>query len=144
MARMIHDRLKLERGYHCFLDVQELSAGNFREKIEKEIEKCDIFLLVLSKNALERCNNLHDNVRQEIEIAMRHNLSIIPVTTEDFIWPETMPQGLEKIKEYNAIQYVQVYSEYFFDRLYSFIWTIRQNNAVLTPYEGEASLPKKI
>ena len=130
MARMIHDRLKFERGLDCFLDVEKLSAGNFHENIEREISNSDIFILVLSKNALDRCSNKLDNVRQEIETAMRFDLAFIPVTSEDFIWPDVMPEGLEDIKSYNAIPYVQVYSDNFFDRLYGFIRSIRMESAV--------------
>ena len=121
MARMIYDRLRLEKHYECFLDVEKLNVGNFRENIAFEMEKCRIFLLILSRNALNRCVNQEDNVRQEIEAAMERGLEIIPVTDEDFVWPETMPEGLERIKDFNAIPYVQVYSDQFFERLYSFI-----------------------
>ena len=125
MARMIYDRLRLEKQYQCFLDVEKLNAGNFRENITLEMDKCDIFLLVLSRNALNRCNNPNDNVRREILAAMDRNLAIIPVTAEDFAWPEQMPEGIESIQDYNAIPYVQVYSDQFFERLYSFIETVR-------------------
>ena len=121
MARMIYDRLRLEKRYQCFLDVEKLNAGNFKENIATEMSKCRIFLLILSRNALDRCSNPNDNVRQEILAAIERNLHIIPVTAEDFIWPETMPEGLSRVKEFNAIPYVQVYSEQFFERLYSFI-----------------------
>ena len=109
------------KNYECFLDVEKLNVGNFRENIAFEMEKCRIFLLILSRNALNRCANQEDNVRQEIEAAMERGLEIIPVTDEDFVWPETMPEGLERIKDLNAIPYVQVYSDQFFERLYSFI-----------------------
>ena len=121
MARMIYDRLRLEKHYGLFLDVEKLNAGNFRLNIEKEMAKCDIFLLVLSRDALTRCEDPFDNVRQEIFCASRLGLVIIPVTTEDFDWPERMPTGLEKLRDYNAIPYVQVYSDSFFERLYNFI-----------------------
>lgn len=125
MARMIYDRLRLERHYECFLDVEKLNVGNFRENIAAEMDKCRIFLLILSRNALNRCVNPNDNVRQEIEAAMERNLEIIPVTDSDFSWPEPMPEGLETVKDMNAIPYVQVYSDQFFERLYSFIENIR-------------------
>ena len=125
MARMIYDRLRLEKQYQCFLDVEKLNAGNFRENISLEMDKCDIFLLILSRNALNRCSNPNDNVRREILEAMDRNLAIIPVTAEDFVWPEQMPEGIESIQDYNAIPYVQVYSDQFFERLYSFIETVR-------------------
>ncbi len=125
MARMIYDRLRLEKEYRCFLDVEKLNAGDFHQNILREMDKCDIFLLVLSKNALNRCVNPGDNVRREIESALKRKLAIIPVTSEDFTWPERMPEGLESIENYNSIPYIQVYSEQFFERLYSFIETIR-------------------
>ena len=125
MARMVYDRMRLEKGYQCFLDVEKLNAGDFKKNIANEIAKCDIFILILSSRALERCSNPNDNVRQEILAALSKKLNIIPVTSEDFDWPETMPEGLERIKNYNAIPYVQVYSDQFFDRLYSFIENIR-------------------
>ena len=125
MARMIYDRVRLEKKYQCFLDVEKLNAGNFREHIAQEMGKCDIFLLILSKNALNRCVNPNDNVRQEIELALEKRLPIIPVMSEDFYWPDVMPQGLESIKDLNGVPYIQVYSEQFFERLYSFIETIR-------------------
>ncbi len=99
------------------------------------MDKCDIFLLILSRNALNRCSNSGDNVRQEILEALDRKLAMIPVTAEDFVWPDKMPEGIEVIQDYNAIPYVQVYSDQFFERLYSFIETVRadekagENNA---------------
>ena len=130
MSRMIYDRLRLEKGYHCFLDVQELKAGNFREKIKQKMSECDIFILVLSRNALDRCSNPEDNVRREIETAKEMGLTFIPAMSDDFIWPEKMPEGLEYIKDINAIPYMQVYSESFFERLYTFIESKRAESAV--------------
>ena len=129
MARMIYDRLRLEKQYDCFLDVEKLNAGNFREHISSEMEKCDIFLLILSRDALNRCSNPNDNVRAEILEALEKKLAIIPVTAEDFAWPGKMPEGIESIQDFNAIPYIQVYSEQFFERLYSFIGTVRAENA---------------
>ena len=121
MARMIYDRLRLEKNYKCFLDVEKLNVGNFHENIVSELDKCRIFVLILSKNALDRCVNPDDVVRKEILVAMEKGLEVIPVTSEDFKWPETMPEGLEGLNNFNAIPYIQVYSDRFFERLYSFI-----------------------
>lgn len=128
MARMTYDRLRLEKGYKCFLDVEKLFAGNFRERIKQDMSVCDIFILVLSKDALARCDSPNDNVRQEIETAKGMGLTFIPVMSDDFTWPEKMPEGLEYIRDINAIPYMQVYSEPFFERLYTFIETTRAEN----------------
>ena len=117
MARMIYDRLRLEKKYQCFLDVEKLNVGNFHENIIAELDNCRIFLLILTKNALDRCSNPSDVVRQEILTAEEKGLEIIPVTSEDFQWPDTMPEGLEMLGNYNAVQYVQIYSDNFFEKL---------------------------
>ena len=131
MARMIYDRLRLEKNCEVFLDVESLNAGDFRREIERQLALCDTFILVLSRNALDRCVNDNDNVRQEILAAFRSKLKIVPVTAEDFQWPVEMPKGLENLKNYNAIPYIQVYSEAFFERLYTFMGeqdkTVRSN-----------------
>lgn len=138
MSRMIYDRLRFEKGYQCFLDVEKLHAGDFRRGIEKELAKCDIFILILSKNALNRCSDLKDNVRQEIETADRLGLTFIPVTSEDFVWPDVMPEGLEFVKDQNAIPYIQVYSESFFERLYAFIESQRREEPEDAGMQGSA------
>lgn len=119
MATLVHH--ELIKKYPVFLDVEQLAAGNFQVGIEEEMKSCDTFILILSKDSLDRCGNPDDNVRLEILAAKRYGLAIIPVMTEDFVWPEKMPAGLEDLKFYNAIPYVQVYGDSFFERLYNFI-----------------------
>ena len=135
MARMIYDRLRLEKHYECFLDVEALGAGNYKRNVEIEMKNCDIFILILSKNALDRCNNPNDPVRQEIISASNHNLAFIPVLSEDFEWPLRMPEGMEEFLDLNAIRYVQTYSNEFFEKLYKFIDQIRyaENKQVNKP-----------
>ena len=57
MATLIYNRLCLIKGYQCFLDVKGLDVGDFRKQILEKMDDCDIFLLVLSKDALDRCSN---------------------------------------------------------------------------------------
>ncbi len=136
MARMIYDRLRLEKHYRCFLDVETLNAGDFRKNIAAELKKCDIFLLILTSDALDRCDSPNDPVREEITAALDAGLAIIPVTAEDFTWPEVMPEGLEHVQDFNAIPYVQVYSDKFFELLYSFIDHVRDQDNSKTEIEN--------
>ena len=121
MARMINDRLRFETKYAVYLDVDELHAGNFHEAIRNKIRSSSHFVLILSKNALDRCIDPDDLVRAEISMAMEYGLSIIPVTEEGFTWPENLPTELAPLKKLNAIPYIQVYSQAFFKRLYTFL-----------------------
>lgn len=129
MARNIYDRLRLEKKYHCFLDIKELDAGNFKKQIREKMDDCDIFLLVLSKNALDRCSNPNDNVLQEILAAKEKKLSIIPVTSVDFVWPDHLPEKIKDIHDYNAIPDNQVLVDGFYERLYEFIEKDRDKRA---------------
>lgn len=128
LARLVYDRITIQKRWHAFLDVEELAAGDFRKAIREKMRSCDIFILILSKNSLDRCSDPQDNVRLEIETAREENLAFIPVTSEDFEWPQKMPEGLEYVKDCNAIPYIQVYSQNFFERLYDFIKDVRKKN----------------
>ena len=123
MAYMIYDRLSLEKGYECFFNTEPSGAQNIRQTLKQYMSACDIFILVLSRNALDRCSYPYDKLRQEIEVAKEMDLTFIPVMTDDFAWPEKMPEGLEYIQDLNAIVFNQEYFEAFFNRLYTFIET---------------------
>lgn len=85
MAQVIHDHLE-ERGIHCFLDLEELQAGVFDEKIYDAIQDSPNFILILQPNALDRCTDEEDWVAKEIIAATKMNKKIIPVLCEGFEW----------------------------------------------------------
>ena len=72
-----------QRGYNVFLDYDELTDGKFGEHIQEAIKSAPIFMLVLSKGALERCKNEGDWVRREIQLAISLNKHIIPVNPDN-------------------------------------------------------------
>lgn len=72
-----------QRGYRAFLDYDELLDGVFNEAIRAAITEAPIFLLVLSPDALARCKNEDDWVRQEITLAVRLGKHIIPVNPDN-------------------------------------------------------------
>ena len=144
LARLVYDRITIQKRWHAFLDVEELAAGDFRRAIQEKMRSCDIFILILSKNSLDRCSDPQDNVRLEIETAREENLAFIPITSEDFEWPQKMPEGLEYVKDCNAVPYIQVYSQSFFERLYEFIKDIRKKNNTAARHEAAAAMKEKV
>ena len=72
-----------QRGYKVFLDYDELTDGKFGEHIQDAIKSAPIFMLVLSKGALERCKNEGDWVRREIQLAISEGKHIIPVNPDN-------------------------------------------------------------
>lgn len=68
-AKILRDRLE-KLGYSVFFDVESLRSGDFNTHLYSVIDECTDFLLVLSPNALDRCANEGDWVRQEVERAL--------------------------------------------------------------------------
>lgn len=72
-----------QRGYKVFLDYDELTDGKFGDHIQEAIKDAQIFMLVLSKEALVRCKNEGDWVRREIQLAIREGKHIIPINPDN-------------------------------------------------------------
>lgn len=91
----------VQRGYRVFLDYDELKDGEFGEHIIRAIKTSSIFIIVLSPNALDRCQNKGDWVRQEIELAFSEGKKIIPVNPDNKFdgIPDSIPNAIaEAIK----------------------------------------------
>jgi len=101
-ASLIAEKLR-NAGYSVFFDLESLRAGKFNEQLLRVIENCKDFIIVLPKDALDRCMNETDWVRQEIIHAMKHGKNVIPVMLSGFQWLETMPAGLEGLKNYQSV-----------------------------------------
>lgn len=98
-ARLIAKQLELE-GIESFFDYSEIKDNEFDKIIIPAIQKCNVFILVLTKNSLNRCINEDDWVRREIETAISSQCKIISVTPDNSFngWPSTLPSSLERIK----------------------------------------------
>lgn len=101
-ANLIAEKLR-NAGYRVFFDVDTLNSGKFNVQLLSVIENCKDFILVLPKNALDRCSEPEDWIRQEVIHAMKHDKNIIPVMLAGFTWPQPMPEGMEELSNYQAI-----------------------------------------
>ena len=101
-ANLFATRLKA-LGYRVFFDVETMNAGKFNEQLLNVISKCKDFILVLSPNALDRCDDEGDWVRREVMCAMEHKKNIIPIMLSGFVWPPEMPKGMEDLCNYQAL-----------------------------------------
>lgn len=93
-------QLELEKKYHVFLDFDELKDGVFDKRITDAIREAPIFLLVLSRGALDRCVNEDDWVRKEILYAAECNSHIVPVVIVDDAFegiPSDLPEELKRL-----------------------------------------------
>lgn len=109
LAGRIADRLTA-RGYKVFFDVESMRSGTFNTQILEAISKCQDVLVILPPNALDRCGDEDDWVRQELAFAFRSKKNVIPVLMRGFIFPESVPEEIGQIK---YMEGVVASTEYF-------------------------------
>lgn len=103
MARLLYECLR-NTGLSVFLDLEELRAGQFNEKLYQEIDKCKNFVLVLPPNALDRCEAENDWLRLEIEFAIKQKKNIIPIMMIGFDFPSQLPPSLQVLPFFNGVK----------------------------------------
>jgi hypothetical protein len=132
-ARLIRYEL-LTRGWDVFLDVENMGSGAFDETLLAEIERAENFLLIISPGSLERCDDERDWVRQEIVRAIEAGRNIVPLLKENLPRPSgaDLPDAIEKIASYNAVEYSHVYYDATIEKLVSFLQPAAQAPAAGT------------
>lgn len=100
IARSIKKELEL-RGYKVFFDYSECTDGEFENAIIPAIRECKFFLLILTKDSLDRCAQENDWVRREIREAIETNRKIIPIVPDGQFqkYPINLPIDISSIKE---------------------------------------------
>lgn len=106
LARNIHDKLFLQK-YYSFFDLDSCKDGLFSETIHQSISDSKNVIVILSKNALDRCVELKEDdwVQKEIEEAFSQAINIIPIMCEGFSFPKDLPPSIDKIRFIQAIPY---------------------------------------
>jgi ribulose-bisphosphate carboxylase large chain len=106
LAKLIYDELTA-RGFDVFMDLEQIRGGDFPAKIYEEIEACDYFLPIFSRDTfcLERINKPGDWIRKEIEFALDKEKVIIPILAEGFKQPDDrdIPQSIISIFKYDGM-----------------------------------------
>lgn len=99
-TRLIAKQLELE-GYHLFFDYSEIKDNEFDKGIIPIVENSKVFILVLTKDAINRCKNEGDWVRKEIETAIKSDSKVINVSPDNTFngWLSNLPSSLNKIKK---------------------------------------------
>lgn len=111
---------KLEsRGFKVFLDVDEIGSGQFPIQIDRAIEECMDFLLVLSPGTLDRCNEKDDWVRREIATAENLGKNVVGIMLPGFVMPEaeTLPEPLQKLPSKQVFLWSHEYRNASFDKI---------------------------
>lgn len=74
-------------------------AGDFRQHIDHAVRECDVFLALISTSWTERLKDPQDYVRLEIETALHHGITVIPVLLSDIPMPspDVMPESIQAL-----------------------------------------------
>ncbi len=141
-------KFQIEKAYHkrIFLDVKELQVGRFDEMLLKRIEETPNFILILSKNSLDHCNVKTDWLKREIVHALKTGRNIIPVMTEQFIFPseeawKEMPEEMQMLPSLNMIRYLHDYQDTAIKKIVSYMKAEVRN--ITVPPEPEPPIPPK-
>lgn len=122
LARIVQTELE-RRGFPCFLDVDDLGAEHFDERLLHEIELAPNTVVVLAPGSLDRCRNPDDWLRREIVHAFKTNRNVIPFLADGFHFPaeKDLPEGLEDLNRLNGVVYSHQYFTATFDKLQGFL-----------------------
>ena len=124
MAQVIRDRLK-DRGISCFLDLEEDKSGKFDDNLLSAIDDAPNFILILPKNALNRCVNADDWVRREVLAAIQGGKTIIPVMYDGFHWPKKwhpdIPEELRQLQYHQGVSMSKEYLSAMIDKIISYM-----------------------
>ncbi len=126
MAKVICTCLE-ERGISCFLDVEEDKSGKFDENLLNSIAAAPNFILILPKNALNRCKDPEDWVRREILAAVSGGKTIIPVMFDDFAWPKVwdgMPEEIQQLKTQQGVVASKEYLDATINKIISYMTSL--------------------
>ncbi len=121
-ARLMRGELTA-RGWRVFLDVDDLSASHFDDRILLEIQDAANFILILSPGCLDRCQENKDWLRREIAHAISTDRNIVPVLKDGFAFPpqEALPPDIRELPRYNCVEYSHSYFQATVDKLVSFL-----------------------
>ncbi len=115
-AKLICEALK-NRGYTVFFDYDALKGGHFDVRLVKAIKACTDMVLVLPLNALDRCDNPADWVRQELVVALESGKNIVPVMMPGFEFPVSLPEDIEEIRRFNGVRFLMEYFDAVIDKI---------------------------
>ncbi len=101
-ARTLYELLSSR--YDVFYDISSLRSGRFDEGIERAIDDCTDFLLVMSKGIFDRFDEEGDWIRRETERALGKKKNIIPILLDGFVSPRSADPIIDALVHHNGVR----------------------------------------
>jgi len=121
-ARSIQSALRM-KGVEVFLDVDDLRPSHFDDSLLREIEEAPNFIVILSRGALDRCEQPDDWLRKEMAHAIRTKRNIIPIMEDGFHFPsrDDLPEDIRDVPRYHGLTFSHDFFDAMIDRIMSFL-----------------------
>jgi len=110
IAQLLKEKLH-RRGLRVFLDVSDLTNGQFEQALLRQIATAPNFVVVLTPGALDLCKNEEDWLRREIGQAIATQRNIVPVLMPGFVFPRDLPSGVADLPSFQAVSYSNEYAD---------------------------------
>jgi len=129
------------KGYDVFFDYTSIPSGDFEQIILSNIKARAHFLVILTPSALDRCDELGDWLRREIESALSERRNIVPLFFDGFSFgtpsvSKNLTGDLGRIKRYNGLDVPPGYFDAAMERLCNQYLNVTLD-AVLHPISDE-------
>jgi len=124
-------------GFDVFIDFDGLASGDFEHAILENIRARAHFVVLLTPDALDRCDNLDDWLRREVEAAMAARRNVVPLLLDGFSFEADAARrhlqgSLAPLSRYNALSVPHGYFDDAMERLRSKYLAVA-TDAVLHP-----------
>ena len=124
-------------GFDVFIDFDGLASGDFEHAILENIRARAHFVVLLTPNALDRCDNPDDWLRREMEAAMAARRNVVPLLLDGFSFEgdaarQHLQGQLAPLSRYNALSVPHGYFDDAMERLRSKYLAVA-TDAVLHP-----------
>jgi hypothetical protein len=121
-ARLIRQSLQ-SRGWHCFIDVEDLAGSFFDDRLMLEIKRSEVLIVILTPGSLQNCRDTDDWLRREVSQALKWGKLVVPIAKDGFSFenePE-LPEDMAGLTRHNYVEYSHQYFDATIDRLMTFL-----------------------
>lgn len=125
LAYLLYEKLTAS-GYHVFFDSKGLIDENYKKAIEKKIQECTDFIVLLTAHSMDGLidekeedinTEKEDWLAKEIRMAIKNNKHIIPIIKGDYTIPTRISKDISDAVSENGVYFPKTYFEEAFARL---------------------------
>jgi hypothetical protein len=120
IARWLAEKLK-QQGFHVFLDVDVLSAGDWYEGMHRAMTQCSNLVVIVTDDFFVRCASDEDVVRKEIALALSVSTNVVPLISTDNPFPHDLPADIQPVARMNGVRYRHEHADDAFAQLSSML-----------------------